>query len=311
MWQANQPLQLFALHYPEFDHYWQLEMDQRFLGEAGRYLDAVSAFARKEPRKQAFERATFSFSELESGSYAAFSRDVDAANAGRSRAWGPVAIPDVAPIGPEPPSAGPGDDDFRWGVGEDADVLLSGFCEDVRTANWVFRDYIQGFRRGTRTPRWWCPPAIMRGSRALLLSVHAAQHERGLSLPSESILPTFALWHGLKLSYPPQPAYMRARPPGREPQDETSRNRSEWRHPRRKPWFGWAPGESADGMGHPDPQSFADHGNTWWWASEYPRRVMDVWLRGEAHAVDMPSMLAVREGTVYAPNFAMHPVKTT
>ncbi|POR39550.1 Uncharacterized protein TPAR_00246 [Tolypocladium paradoxum] len=312
MWQVNQPLQLFALHYPEFDHYWQIELDQRFMGHAGEYLDAVSAFARNEPRKQALERATFAFNEGIHGTYRALTAQVDAANNGASRAWGPVRIPDIQPIGPEPPVARPEDDDFLWGVGEDADVVVTSMCADVMHATqWMFRDYITGFYRGRDTPRWFCPPAVMRASRALLLAVHQGQHAQGLSIPSEAVLPTWALWHGLKLSYPPQPAYMRPHEPELEDfEDETTRDEADFRNKTRTPWFGSTPAQSTDGLSHGTPQSFADRGMTWWWTASWPRRIVDIWLAGDTEAERMPALLAVVDGRVYVPNLAMHPVKT-
>ncbi|KAM4055307.1 biotin synthase-like protein [Hirsutella rhossiliensis] len=93
--QVFQPLQLFALYHPGFDHYWQVELDQRFLGQAGKYLDVVSAFAWHEPRKQAPERATYPLNVDEYGTYDKFLSRVDRANRGQSRAWGPVRIPGV------------------------------------------------------------------------------------------------------------------------------------------------------------------------------------------------------------------------
>jgi hypothetical protein len=310
-YQANQPLQLFALHYPEFDHYWQIEMDQRFLGDAGEYLDSVSAFARYEPRKQSLERASFLYSETAHGSYANFTRAVDAANHGKSRAWGPIHIPDVQPIGPEPHIANPKDDDYWWGVGEDADVIVTSFCADVLESKWAWQMYIKGFREGFFTPRWCCPPAIMRGSRALLLTVHEAQLEDGLSVPSEAVFPSFALWHGLKLSFPPQPVYMSPeRSDERGHNDETSRVASEWLDKSHTPWFGHDPATSLDGTAHANPSSKANRGLSWWWTSTYTREIMDVWLNNGIVGEDVPDMLVVQDGVVYAPNMAMHPVKT-
>lgn len=311
MWAVNQPLQLFALHYPEFDHYWQLELDQRFLGDAGKHLDAISTFVRNEPRKQALERATFAFSDQLYGTYRDFMARVDAANNGSSRAWGPVAIPDIRPIGPEPPVTRPQDDDFGWGVGEDADVVVTSFCADVRQTEWVFRDFVRGFRHGARTPRWFCPPAVMRASRALLLAVHQAQHDSGLSLPSEAVLPTWALWHGLKLSYPPQPAYMRPHEAHLEDLgDDWTRDAARFLETTRTPWFGNATHDSPDGLAHANPQSLADRGLTWWWTADYPRAIVEAWLAGDARRDKVPGVLAVHGGRVYAPNMAMHPVKT-
>ncbi|EQL02120.1 hypothetical protein OCS_02160 [Ophiocordyceps sinensis CO18] len=310
MWQVNQPLQLFALHFPEFDHYWQIELDQRFMGDAGAHLDAVSTFARNEPRKQALERSSYAFNEDVHGTYRDLMTAVDKANRGRSRAWGPIRIPDVVPVGPAPPAQNPEDDDFAWGVGEEADIIVSSFCADVKHVDWIFRGYTEGLLAGGETPRWYCPPAIERVSRSLLMLTHQAQHDDGLSVPSEAVFPTWAMWHGLKLSYPPQPAYMRPRDPGDGDGEETSRNPDEWRHPERTPWFGQAPGQSRDGMSHANPQSLADSGLTWWWTSEWPREIMDVWLEGDTNADQLPGMLAVHDGEVYVPNFAMHPVKS-
>ncbi|XP_044718124.1 uncharacterized protein HRG_08766 [Hirsutella rhossiliensis] len=120
--QVFQPLQLFALYHPGFDHYWQVELDQRFLGQAGKYLDVVSAFAWHEPRKQAPERATYPLNVDEYGTYDKFLSRVDRAN------------------------RGPEDDAFSWGVGEYADVIVSSFCGNILQSEWVFRDFILGFR---------------------------------------------------------------------------------------------------------------------------------------------------------------------
>ncbi|CAH0019110.1 unnamed protein product [Clonostachys rhizophaga] len=320
MWQINQPLQLLALHYPEFDHFWQLEMDQRFMGHVGEYMKATAKFARQEPRKQALERATYPYSEELWTSYQEFSTDVDKANNGSSRAWGPVEGSGIYPIGPRPPTDHATEDDFDWGVGEEADVIVTSFCADARGSSWVFRDWILGnFANGANTPRWFCPPAITRGSRPLLLAVHNAQHTRGLSVPSEAVLPSFALWHGLKLSYPPQPVYMHAydeelaKTQSDDENEETSRLKTNWRHPEKLPFVGYHPKDSPDGLSHANPQSFANRGLTWWWASEYPRNIMDVWLYGNVNngtTEDLPGMLATERGQVFAPNFVMHPVKT-
>ena len=319
MWQVTQPLQLFALHYPEFDHYWQLEMDQRFIGDAGEYLDALDKFARDEPRKQALERATFPYSDQIYASYKDLMNGVDYANIGKSRAWGPLRISDISPIGPVPPTEKSQDDNFLWGVGEEADLIVSSFCAEARASNWIFKDWMHGgFRLDRDTPRWFCPPAIMRASRSLLIEVHNDMFGRGLSLASEAVLPSWALWHGLKLSYPPSPAYMHPydaenyKDKSLEEQDEVSRLHSEWRLDKRPPFFGVMPNETADGLSHADPQSFADKGLTFWWASDWPRTIMDVWLNGTSalkHEDDLPSMFTIADGQIYAPNFMMHPVK--
>lgn len=291
--QAFQPMQLFARLHPEFDYYWQFEMDQRFLGHSGKYISAVTDFARLEPRKQALERSTFPFQEKEYGSYDQLRHRVNKANRGQSRAWGPMRIPDVIPVGPIPPTKHAWDDPFTWGVGEEADVIVSSFCGDVLPSAWVFRDFIKGFRRGGDTPRYWCPPAVMRGSRLLLDRIHDAQTNSGLAIPSEATLPSYALWHGLKLSYPPQPVYIR-------PADSDERPK----------WLGHVPEMAPDGLSHNDPMSDADQRLTWWFQSTFTRTIIDAWLAGDAENEDTINVLARHNGKLLIPNFAMHPVKS-
>ncbi|PHH67629.1 hypothetical protein CDD82_1264 [Ophiocordyceps australis] len=296
MWQANQPLQLFALHYPEFDHYWQIELDQRFTSDAGAYLDAVASFARREPRRQALERASFPLRQQLHADYAQLRAAVAAANPGISRAWGPLSVPrEIDPIGPPPPAAL----DWLWGVGEEADAIVTSFCAPVAGSQWVFAHYATGF--AAAPDPWFCPPAVMRASRALLLALHAAQAVQGLSVASEAMLPSWALWHGLKLSYPPQPVFARGQAEG----DDESEPEA---------WYGVAPEASPDGLGQANPQSFARRGLSWWWASDWPRQLMDGWLYGDAGVLASDELtggvLAERRGKVYMANMALHPVKT-
>ena len=290
-------MQLLALHYPEFDHYWQIEMDMRFMGDAGKYLDALATFAREEPRKQALERSTFLLLPSKEGNYANLSAVVNEVNRGGSHVWGPLDIQDIAPIGPEPPVSRPEYDDFQWGVGEEADLITTSYCSDVLASKtWLYRDWIYGFWRGAETPRFFCPPAVMRTSRSLLLAIHDAQHRRGMRIPSEATPPSFALWHGLKLSYPPSPVYMLQH---NDPRFVDG-------------WYRGGPGASSTGLG-PD---ILDHprgeGLSWWWEGAWPRDVFERWVRPGPNAIPetLPFLLAVKEGQVYAPNFAMHPVKT-
>lgn len=295
-------MQLFALHYPEFDHYWQWEMDVRVFGHIGRYLAAVGDFARKEPRKQALERATFVFDEVAYGTYANFTASVNRANNGKSRAWGPVSLPNILPIGPEP-SGLVDEDNFTWGVGEDADFITTSFCEDVRASVWGYKNWHWHLGQGEETPRWWCPPAISRFSRTLALAVHEAQQKRGIAVPSEAFI-SYALHYGLKISYPPQPAYLRPADALREQPSQDAWRALGASHP----WLPARPEQSTDGTGHGNPQDVAGFGQTWWWTSDYTRDIWLAWMRGKTDAV-MPTMLRVKDGKVYAPNFAIHPLR--
>lgn len=299
MWQVYQPMQLFALFYPQFDHYWQLELDMRFTGDAGAFLDALSTFARNEPRKQALERATFQHLPTLIGPYSNLAAAVDKVNGGDAHVWGPMPNPAIEPIGPVPPFPTARDDvDFSWGVGEDADALVTSFCANVTASlAWQFRDWVGGMGvEGDEAPRFFSPPAVQRASRTLLLAIHEAQVDMGARVPSEATLPTFALWHGLKLSYAPHPVY--------------------WHHPddtaTAEAWWKGGPEESPDGIGPTDP---TDHpkgmGLTFWWESHWPRLLVDVWMDvGPNPKEDEYPWLARTEADqVYLPNMMLHPMK--
>ncbi|KAK0630473.1 hypothetical protein B0T17DRAFT_490451 [Bombardia bombarda] len=296
MWQVYQPMQLLALHYPEFDHMWQFELDIRFTGDAGKYLDRMGDFARNEPRKQALERATFQHMQQRIGSYQNFSAAVNASNNGSAYLWGPLRIPDLLPIGPEPPTLSPADDDFRWGVGEEADVIVTSLCNNASAAmSWIFRDWLFGFSDGLDTTRFFCPPAITRTSRTLLLAVHQAQVQFGMTVPSEATPPSFAVWHGLKLSFPQQPVFFE------NPTDDEYMDG----------WWKGGPANSSTGVG-PDLLAHPrGYGLSFWWETLWPRLLYDAWEGREIpEDVPFPWILAKDgNGTAYMPNMMMHPVK--
>ncbi|KAM3420535.1 hypothetical protein BST61_g3800 [Cercospora zeina] len=207
--QIMQPLQLFAHFYPEFDHYWQFEMDTRFTGHLGKMLQAFDTFGRDQPYKQARERASWMYMESVHGSYNEFSKHVNESLGGGATVWGAQRIDDVDRIGPVVPPD-PKTDDFQFGVGSDADLLLFGQLNDVRRVerveDWVFRNWsMEGLEKDT--PIYMSTPAQARASYELLEAVHRSQHNEGIRVASEATLPSWALWRGLKVVGLPVPRF--------------------------------------------------------------------------------------------------------
>ncbi|KAK3317273.1 hypothetical protein B0T19DRAFT_288775 [Cercophora scortea] len=296
MWQVYQPMQILALHYPEFDHFWQVELDMRFTGDAGKYLDRLSDFARNEPRKQALERSTFQHMQSKIGSYENFFNAVDAANNKSAYIWGPLKQPEIEPIGPEPPVPLAEDDDFKWGVGHDADVIVTSMCNNASAATyWVFHGWLGGFAAGEDTVRFFCPPAITRTSRTLLLAIHQGQLEQGLRVPSEATPPSFALYHGLKLSFPQMPVYWHKRD-----DDKVAEG-----------WWKGGPANGNNGVGPVDMHHPPGEGLTFWWGSFWPRVIVDAWEGRELKEDrEFPWILhKAEDGQVYIPNLMLHPMK--
>jgi len=54
--QMYQALQIFSHQFPQFSHFWQLEMDLRFTGHVYTTLSSAAVFARKQKRKNLWER---------------------------------------------------------------------------------------------------------------------------------------------------------------------------------------------------------------------------------------------------------------
>lgn len=278
-------------------------MDVRFTTNTLDYLSAVSSFARAEPQKQARERASYVYMPDIHGSYQDFLTAVNTSMSNRAYLAG-YPIPELSPYTTTDP--GMVIDDFTWGVGVDADLIVTAPCVKAELSEaWVYRGWSRGFDGREpwirSLPRLFCPPAISRQSGALLDAVHNAQL-KGLAVPSEATLPSFALWHGFKMSFPPQPWFMDPMP-----------------HPAMADLFfnGVRPqnaGPNGTGSGHGmygGPEIFPTTDTlTWWWGTAFPQRIMEAWLRGEDMGSDLPHVLRWEDGKVWAPVMALHPVKT-
>ncbi|KAK3896759.1 hypothetical protein C8A05DRAFT_39692 [Staphylotrichum tortipilum] len=308
-YQIMQPLQLFGAFYPEFGHVWQLELDLRFTGHAGRYLGALEEWGRRQPRKQAAERSTWFYMEGVHGEYGELVGAVnDSVAGGGGIGWGGVKVPEISsPIGPTPPVADPREDNFEWGVGDEADFIALVPCASMpHLRDWAWRNWQRGFR--ARPPGWMCQPAMGRASRALLGAVHHAQAERGLAMHSEATLSSFALWHGLKLVAPPQPIFQ---DPRWDPaaMNEVYNGAGKVAEHKTKGMVGMANGEV---MYHMSPWDEVTQAASFWWGSAFPGRIYDAWLdRAGNGTAEVPYLLwKSPDGEVYAPNMMLHPIKT-
>jgi hypothetical protein len=300
--QIMQPLQIFAQFYPEFDHYWQVEVDSRFLGHTGNMLDKFSDFARNEPRKQARERASWAYMSDYHGSYDDFFDSIDDVLNGTSSVWGSIDIHDLDPIGPRPPVEDACDEPFVWGVGEEADLILLNTLEDAsRDEDWLFKGWQHGFSMGPKLPIFVSVVAQGRASWNLLNAVHHAQAHAGMRIPSEATLPSFALWHGLKISGIPLPVYQ-----------WPARDRHEMEFALNGGGLDAFPDGIANGPARYRGSSmgFFTNGMTWQWWTTLPEDLANPWYINEVDNPILPDMLLKEGGNLYAPNILIHPRKT-
>lgn len=279
-------------------------MDVRFTGNTLDHLEALSRFSRNEPRKQALERGSFRYIPAVHGTYDEFLSAVNESVDGRGL-WQRPRIPEIAkPVGPTPPASDPLNDDFQWGRGEEADFISMVPCSNVSSEpRWFGNSYIFGFKLGQQTPRFFCPQAVGRASWKLLNAVHVTQRDLGARIPSEATLPSFAYWHGLKISVPPQPWFIDS------PRSAAHMNELFNGGPPRTEWHGFANGTTKWNDTAFD-EYYTMH-PTWRWASKSPDELMDAWMDHERSDQDpLPYLLRRHEGQIYAPNVALHPVKT-
>ena len=163
--------------------------------------------------------------------------------------------------------------------------------------------FVSGFSEGGKIPRFFCAQATSRASWKLLNAMHTAQADQGLALTSEATLPSFAIWHRLKVSFPPQPWFVHPPPDARYLNDMLNGD--------------WPPASDtgfADGTAGRDDaltDEFNAMGPTYNWHSFWPGQIMDAWLNPGPGDKDLPWILREHEGHVYMPNLALHPVKAS
>lgn len=203
--QHLQPIQIFSELYPEFEYYWQLEVDARITGHVYHFLEKAIEFAKNQPRKYLWERNSYHYVRDAHGPWDTFMNMVDDSMVDRPSVWGPV-YKGVTPIGPTPPVSDPTEDNYEWGVGEEADLITFLPIFDPTETSWTFPDMM--WNLDLDTPRRASVITMSRVSKRLLHEIHEAQTNLGWGVVSEMTTSTFALWHGLKAVHVPHPIYV-------------------------------------------------------------------------------------------------------
>ncbi|KAH7163215.1 hypothetical protein B0J13DRAFT_31938 [Dactylonectria estremocensis] len=232
-------MQYFAYMHPEYDHFWQWEMDVRYTGHYYDLFTKIEDFAKAQPRKGLWDRnARFYFPSVH-GTWDDFSQmsrvqsemgvvgaddvwknvpgmDDKAAAKSKGNAqavWGPVRAQDdddwfepgndpVAPIAYEK-------DHYQWGVGEEADYISLNPIFDPEGTTWGLKDDITGFNRSEGPPpRRANIITTSRMSRRLLLTMHKMTALKKQFAFPEMWPATVALQHGYKAVFAPHPVYV-------------------------------------------------------------------------------------------------------
>ncbi|KAH0491344.1 hypothetical protein TgHK011_002779 [Trichoderma gracile] len=238
-------MQHFAYLHPEYDYFWQWEMDIRYTGHYYDLLSKLENWSKAQPRKGLWERNSRYYFPHVHGSWEDFSQMArvqsemgtpgadnvwknvpglddqppEAATKKKIKTvWGPIRPADEkdwfeAEKDPRPPSSYDSDH-YQWGVGEEADLITLNPIFDPEGTTWGLKDDITGYNRSLPyPPRRASIITTSRMSRRLLMTMHRmTAHKKQFAFP-EMWPATVALQHGYKAVYAPHPVYVDRRWP--------------------------------------------------------------------------------------------------
>jgi hypothetical protein len=210
---AHFPLFWFSQQHPEYDFYWNWEMDLRYTGHYYEFNNRVAEWAKKQPRKGMWERNSRYYMPEYHGSWTNFSQQVekDTYLDPSGPVWGPVTFPNNGML-PSPDVTKPPrpylEDNYQWGVGEEADLISFNPIFDPSKTNWVFRNDVDGYSRTHPIPpRRIAIITVSRLSKRLLDVAHQETYRMRHTMFPEMWPPTIALHHGFKALFAPHPMY--------------------------------------------------------------------------------------------------------
>ena len=196
------PLQYFAAKHPEYDYFWQWEMDIRVTGHYYELLHQVTEWAQKQPREYAWERSSkFFIPALFDNSYSSYARSVEAEV--RNSRQTPITGPQMAKekLLSIPEQQLPTDSDHI------TDLITFNPLFDPNNTRWAFHDDITGYNN-TRPPTRAALITASRLSKRLVMLMHEETYAKNHTMFPEMYPASIALHYGLKAIYAPLPVYL-------------------------------------------------------------------------------------------------------
>lgn len=231
------PLQYFAHRHPEYDYFWNWEMDIRYTGHWYHLFDKVRTWAKQQPRKGLWERNGRFYVPSVHGTWDDFKQMVrvqseigsassnnlwsglgsakqTSGGSARSKVdkpiWGPHAPEDVLKLESDPsPTTAYEKDKYTWGVDEEADLITFNPMFDPDGTTWLLAEDFTGYNTTAGPPpRRAAIITASRLSRRLLDTMHREVALQRHTMFSEMWPASCALHHGLKAVYAPHPMYI-------------------------------------------------------------------------------------------------------
>ncbi|KAI0447365.1 hypothetical protein F4803DRAFT_499333 [Xylaria telfairii] len=212
---AHFALQWFSQQHQEYDFIWNWEMDLRYGGHYYEFLNGMANWAAKQPRKFMWERNSRFWIPEQHGPWSNFTHLVEreAGETDEIPIWGPVTFPAgkykvlPSPNDTKPPTTLE-EDNYKWGVGEAADLITFDPLFDPSKTNWVFRDDVTGYDTSVDIPpRRAAIITVGRLSKKLLNTMHEETWRLHHTMFPEMWPPTVAFHNGYKALYAPHPVF--------------------------------------------------------------------------------------------------------
>lgn len=230
------PLQRFAQNHPEYDHFWNVEMDVRYTGHWYEFLDSVQKWAKEQPRKGLWERNERFYIPSVHGTWDDFKHMVrvqtemttsqnpskwanvgpdgltETDSQGEKPIWGAFGPPETSPFPGDPvPPTTYEKDRYTWGMGEEADFISFNPMFDPARTDWRLAQDVTGYNTSAASsfpPRRASIITTARLSRRLLEVMHTETALERRTMFSEMWPASAALHHGLKAVYVPHPVFV-------------------------------------------------------------------------------------------------------
>ena len=181
-------------------------MDARFTGHHYQHLETIAAWSQKQPRRLLWERSSRYFIGSVHGNLSNFAKTIENVTEDGG-IWGPVRIEGIEPVGPDPPVLLSQQDNYGWGIGEDADFITAAPVADATGSG--SSDSLINYPGGGEVPSRITALSIMtRFSKRLLRAMHHGQMALGTNMPADRFPASTALHHGLKLVKFPLPIFL-------------------------------------------------------------------------------------------------------
>lgn len=208
----HMPLQYFAHQHPEYEFFWNWEMDMRYSGHYYELFDRMGAWGKAQSRKGLWERNAKYYIPGLHGSWENFTALVAEENKGNRAVFGPALFQGSTLVGQDevvmPENCGNGAPQEQCGVGEEVDLITLNPIFDPNGTRWVFMSDVSGYSTDFPIPpRRVAIVTAGRLSKRLLNLMHEETYILKHSMFAEMWPPSVALHHGLKAIYAPHPVY--------------------------------------------------------------------------------------------------------